>query len=160
MKKAVYPGSFDPVTNGHLNLIRRASKFIDELTVLIGINPKKNTLFSSAERVEMIEENIKDLPHVKVDTFHGLIVDYLEDNNINLIIRGLRAMSDFEDEFQMALMNKKLSKEVETIMLITKGEYNYLSSSAVKEVAQFNGCIDELVPENVVKKVQEKYSKK
>jgi len=157
MNKAVYPGSFDPITSGHLDIIKRASRFVDKLIVLVCTNPKKQSLFSIQKRVKMIENNILDLPNVEVNICQGLVVDFLKVKDIELIIRGLRAISDFEEEFKMALMNQKLKEDTETIMLVAKGKYQYLSSSAVKEVAQFNGCIKDLVPKNVEQELKNKF---
>ncbi|MPW26044.1 pantetheine-phosphate adenylyltransferase [Alkalibaculum sp. M08DMB] len=156
MRIAVYPGSFDPITNGHVDIIERASKMFDKLIVSVLLNNKKEPMFTSDERIDMIKNSITHLNNVEVDSFEGLLVNYLNEKKVNVVIRGLRAMSDFENEFQMALMNKKLWDDVETIFLITKVEYSYLSSSAVKEVAVFNGHMKDLVPDNVYNKLQKK----
>jgi pantetheine-phosphate adenylyltransferase len=155
---AVYPGSFDPITKGHLDIIKRAAKMYDTLIVAILINKEKNPLFSLEERVEMIKEATKDLGNVKVDHFSGLFVDYCMKNNINVSIRGLRAMSDFEIELQMAHINDVLSKSaLETVFLATGTKYSYLSSSVVKEIAMFDGDYSNLVPENVCEKIRQKF---
>lgn len=155
MERAVYPGTFDPITNGHLDIIERAGRFVDELIIAVCVNPNKEPLFKIKERATMVKENV-DLDNVKVKICRGLLIDFLKEENSKLIIRGLRAISDFEDEFQMALMNKKLDSEIETIMLVSKPKYNYLSSSLMKEISEFDGCVKGLVPENVRKKLHDK----
>lgn len=157
MKIAIYPGSFDPVTNGHLDIIERASKMCDKLIVSVMYNPSKNPLFTPEERKELIYEAIKDYPNVTVDCFSGLLIDYANENNATAIIKGLRAISDFEYELQMALMNRKLCPDIETVFLMTSSKYSFLSSSIIKEVARFDGCIKGLVPENVHKAVINKF---
>ncbi|MFZ5966332.1 MAG: pantetheine-phosphate adenylyltransferase [Bacillota bacterium] len=157
MKIAVYPGSFDPVTNGHLDIIRRASNLFDKTIVAVLQNTSKKPFFTVEERLELLKNATKDLPSVEIDCFSGLLVDYVNKNDIHAIVKGLRAVSDFEYEFQMALMNRKLSPNVETVFLMTSSEYSYLSSSLVKEVFQFNGCIKGLVPDSVLKAMQQKY---
>lgn len=152
----VYPGSFDPVTNGHLDIIKRAAKMVDKLVVTVLINSSKNNLFTIEERMNMIKEAVKDMDNVSVDTFSGLLIDYCKENNIKSIIRGLRAISDFEYELQMAQMNRNLSIEIETLFLITSTKYSFLSSSIVKEVARYDGCIANFVPEHVRQKLREK----
>ena len=161
MKAAVYPGSFDPVTYGHLDVIVRASQIFDELTVSVLNNTQKSPLFSVEERVNILKEATKDLPNVKVDSFSGLLIDYAKNNNIHVVIRGLRAITDFEFELQVAQTNRKLSnEEIATIFLTTSLEYAYLSSSSVKEIASFNGDILPCVPEFVADLVYEKYGHK
>jgi pantetheine-phosphate adenylyltransferase len=155
-KVAVYPGSFDPVTNGHLDIIRRANNIFDTVIVAVFHNPNKNPLFTMDARVEMLEEALADFDNVEVDGFTGLLTQYIEEQRGDVIIRGLRAVSDFESEFQMALMNKKLAPKVETLFMMTNTEYAYLSSSTVKEVASFDGCIEELVPKHVIKRLRKK----
>ncbi|MDR5658307.1 pantetheine-phosphate adenylyltransferase [Serpentinicella sp. ANB-PHB4] len=147
--KAIYPGSFDPITNGHLDIIGRASKIFDEVIVVVLPNSSKKTLFSLEERVELIEEVTKKYSNVNVDSYSGLLIDYAKKNNVKCIIKGLRAVSDFEYELQMALMNKKLNDDIETVFLMTSSENSFLSSSIVKEVAKYGGCINDLVPERV-----------
>ena len=150
MRVAVYPGSFDPITNGHLDIIERALKVFDKVIVAILINPTKKGLFSVQERVELIKKVTKDIDNVEVESFEGLLVDFLEKKETNIIIKGLRAVSDFEYEFQMALMNNKLNSDVETVFMMTSAEYSYLSSSSVKQVAKFGGNINGLVPDEIV----------
>ncbi len=157
MKIAIYPGSFDPITNGHLDIIKRASKMCDELIVSVIYNPNKTPLFTLEERKILVEEAVKDYPNVSVNSFSGLLMDYAKENKATAIIKGLRAISDFEYELQMALMNQKLSPDIETLFLMTSSEYSFLSSSIVKEVAMFGGCIEELVPEHVRKAVIGKF---
>jgi pantetheine-phosphate adenylyltransferase len=150
MKRAVYPGSFDPITNGHLDIIERASKVFDELTVAILVNPDKKGLFEIDERVELIKKVIKPYKNVKVESFKGLLVDFMNERDIDVIVKGLRAVSDFEYEFKMALMNNKLDPSKETVFMMTNAKYSYLSSSAVKQVAKFGGCLKELVPDELI----------
>lgn len=158
MKRAVYPGSFDPVTLGHIDVIRRAAAVFDELIVSVLNNKEKKPLFSVEERVKILEEATKDLPNVKVDSFSGLLIDYAGKNNIHTIIRGLRAITDFEYELQIAQTNRVLSKEtIDTMFFTTSLEYAYLSSSGVKEIASFGGDITMCVPDFVAKLVYEKY---
>ncbi len=156
MKIAVYPGSFDPVTNGHLDIIERSSKIFDKVIVGVLSNNSKIPIFSVAERVEMLNEVTKNYENVEVDSFSGLLVNYLQNKNAKIIIKGLRAVSDFEYEFQMALMNKKLNPEIETLFMTTSSRYSYLSSSVVKEVAKLGGCLKELVPDEIITEVIKK----
>jgi len=158
-KIAVYPGSFDPITNGHLDIIRRGLLVIDELVVLISYNPDKASLFSVEERMEMIKEVIGDNPRVRVDSFPGLLIDYVKKEGADVILRGLRAVSDFEYEFQMAIMNRRLDREIETVFLMTGYKWFYASSKLIKEVASLGGSCEGLVPNIVCRKLQEKYSK-
>ena len=158
MKAAIYPGSFDPVTFGHLDIIRRAASIFDELTVSVLNNNRKTPLFSVDERVKILEEATKDLPNVKIDSFSGLLIDYAKSKNIHVAIRGLRAITDFEYELQIAQTNSKLSGgELDTMFLTTRLEYAYLSSSSVKEIAEVHGDISQCVPEFVAKLIYEKY---
>lgn len=160
MKKAIYPGSFDPVTYGHLDVIRRAADIFDELTVSVLNNKLKTPLFSVEERVKMLEEATKDMPNVKVDSFSGLLIDYARSKNIGVVIRGLRAITDFEYELQIAQTNRKFSNgELDTMFLTTALEYAYLSSSTVKEIAYFKGDISPSVPDFVAKELYRKYHK-
>ena len=158
MKVAIYPGSFDPVTFGHLDVIRRAASMFDELTVSVLNNTQKTPLFSVEERVRILEEATKELPNVKVDSFSGLLINYAREKDVHIAIRGLRAITDFEYELQIAQTNRKLSNgELDTIFLTTSLEYAYLSSSSAKEIAEFHGDISQCVPDFVAKLVYEKY---
>ena len=158
MKSAIYPGSFDPVTYGHLDVIRRAADIFDELTVSVLNNRIKTPLFSVEERVKILEEATKDIPNVKIDSFSGLLIDYAKKKDVHVAIRGLRAITDFEYELQIAQTNRKLSNgELDTMFLTTSLEYAYLSSSSVKEIASFNGDISMCVPDFVAKLIYEKY---
>ena len=158
MKAAIYPGSFDPVTYGHLDVIKRAADIFDELTVSVLNNTAKTPLFSVDERVKILEEATKDLANVKVDSFSGLLIDYAKSKDIHVAIRGLRAITDFEYELQIAQTNRKLSnEELDTMFLTTSLEYAYLSSSSVKEIASFKGDISQCVPPFVAKLIYEKY---
>ena len=158
MKKAIYPGSFDPVTFGHLDVITRASELFGVLVVSVLNNKVKTPLFSVEERVNILKEATKDLPNVQVDSFSGLLINYAAEKNINIAVRGLRAITDFEYELQIAQTNRKLSDgKLDTIFLTTSLEYAYLSSSSVKEIASFGGDISQCVPDFVVDLVREKY---
>lgn len=158
-KVAVYPGSFDPVTNGHVDIMKRAALIFDEVVVAVFINPNKEHTFSIEDRVAMLEDITKDYPTIRVDHFQGLLTDYVEKMHATAIIRGLRALSDFEKEFQQALMYKKLNPRVDILFLMTGQEYGFLSSSLVKEIASLGGCIDGLVPDNVGKHLKAFYGK-
>ena len=154
--KALYTGSFDPLTNGHYNIIERAAKLYDELTVGIIVNPSKKSMFTLEERELMIRETLKGLPNVKVGNFSGLLADYVNDNDFNVVVRGLRAAMDFEYEIQMAQMNARLFDEhVETVFLMTDPQYSFLSSSMIKEVHSLGGSIDGLVPDAILEKMNE-----
>lgn len=155
-KVAVYPGSFDPITNGHISIIKRALKIVDELIVIVADNSSKKSFFNIEERVSFISE--LKLPKVKVDSFEGLLIDACAKHKASIIIRGLRAMSDFEHEFQLALGNRKLSKDIETVFLMTSHNYSYLSSSLIKEIALKGGDIKGLVPDNVKEALEKKRS--
>ena len=159
MKAAIYPGSFDPVTYGHLDVIRRAADIFDELTVSVLNNHLKTPLFSVEERVKILEEATKDIPNVKVDFFSGLLIDYAQKKGVHVAIRGLRAITDFEYELQMAQTNHKMAPEVDTAFLTTSLEYSYLSSTTVKEVAAFGGDISQFVPDIVADRITEKMKK-
>ncbi len=156
MNIAIYPGSFDPVTNGHLDIIKRSSKIFDKVIVAVARNPNKTPMFTIQERVNFLERVVKSIPNVEVDHFEGLLVDYVKEKNAIVIIKGLRAISDFEYEFQMALMNRKLDKSIETLFMMTSYKYSYLSSSMVKEIGKLGGCIGELVPAEILEDVQTK----
>jgi len=156
-KIAVYPGSFDPITNGHVSIIERALNIFDRLIVTVAVNAAKNPLFTIAERQEMIREATREYPGVMVDTFEGLLVDYVAKKKIGVIIRGLRAMSDYESELQMTLMNRKLNRSVETIFMITGLQWFYVSSRLIKEVAAAGGCLKGLVPDVVCARLNEKF---
>lgn len=159
MIKAVYPGSFDPITYGHIDIAKRASKLFDELYVVVMENKRKQYTFTVEERIDMVKECLKDTPNIKVESFSGLLVEYTEKNGINVVIRGLRAVTDFEYELQMALANKEICNGVETVFLMTDKSYSFLSSSLVKEVASFGGQISQWVPKNVEDKLLEKYKR-
>jgi len=159
MKKiAVYPGSFDPITNGHVDIINRGLRMFDELIVLIAYNPNKKSLFSVDERLEMIQQVFRAQgKRVQADSFEGLLVDYAEKVGAGVIIRGLRAVSDFEYEFQMAMMNRELRPKLETLFMMTGESYFYISSRLVKEVVSLGGDVSALVPKSVLKKLREKF---
>ena len=160
MKKnniAVHPGSFDPITNGHLDIIKRSAKIYDKLIVAVLLNIEKKCLFSLEERVELVKRVTKDLGNVEVIFFEGLLVDFVRQNNSNVIIKGLRTVQDFEYEFQMALMNSKLDPDIETVFMMTSSSYSYVSSSAVKQVAKFGGSLEGLVPDELIKEVLDKF---
>ncbi len=160
MIKAVYPGSFDPMTLGHLDIIKRASKMFEQVVVCVLNNKAKSPLFSVEDRVKILNEAVKDLPNVSVDTFEGLLIDYAKENNVHVAIRGLRAVTDFEYELQIAQTNRKFSDDgLDTVFLTTSLEYAYLSSSVVKEVASFGGDVSRCVPPYVEKMIREKYSR-
>lgn len=159
MKIAVYPGSFDPVTNGHVDVIQRALKIFDKVIVAVGDNPGKKPLFTTEERLEMLRESTKGIENLEIDSFSGLLLDYVKSKNSKIIIRGLRAVSDFDFEFQRALMNRVVDDKIETIFIMTKEHYVYLNSSIVKEMAMFDGKLNGLVPDIVEKKLKEKFSK-
>ena len=157
MKIALYPGSFDPITNGHLDIIERGSKVFDRLIVAILVNAQKQTLFTVEERMDMIREVTRTRPHVEVDHFEGLLVDYARRRGVHTVVRGLRAVTDFEHEFQMALTNRQLDSEFESVFLMTSNAYAYLSATVVREVAQFGGAVDPFVPPYVARRLKEKF---
>jgi len=157
LKIAVCPGSFDPVTNGHLDIIERSGVLFDKVIVAVMNNPKKRPLFSVEERVEMLRKSCSFMKNVEVDSFSGLLIEYAKSKNASVVVKGLRAVSDFEFELQMAHMNKKLSSEIETVFIMTSSKYSYLSSSIVKEVARFGGCIKGLVPDNVESEIHKRF---
>jgi len=150
MEKAICPGSFDPITNGHLDIIERASRVFEELIVGVLVNPEKKCLFTVDERVEQIKNVVKNLPNVRVEKFSGLLVHLMNEEGVSVIVKGLRSVSDFEYEFQMASMNTKLDPSKETVFMMTKAKYCYLSSSSVKQVAMLGGSIKGLVPEEII----------
>jgi pantetheine-phosphate adenylyltransferase len=154
---AIYPGSFDPITNGHLDIIIRASKLFDKLIIGVYDNPDKLVLFTTEERAELVEKSVTNLPNVEVRVFSGLTVDFAREVNAHTIVRGLRMSADFEREFDLAMMNKKLSPEVELICLMSDLKYQFLSSSLLKEAAQLGGDIDNLVPQHVAKALRKKF---
>ena len=158
-RTAIYPGSFDPVTNGHLDIVERGLKLFDRIIVAIMHNPGKEGLFTIEERLQMLESAMKKFPDVEIDTFDGLTVEYAKKRKAQGILRGLRAMSDFEYEFQMALMNRKLNREVQTIFLMTGFRWIYTSSSIIKEAARFGGNVNGMVPPLVQRKLKEKFSR-
>ncbi|HQF97824.1 MAG TPA: pantetheine-phosphate adenylyltransferase [Candidatus Aminicenantes bacterium] len=155
---AVYPGSFDPITNGHVDIIRRGAKLFPRILVAVLENPKKATLFSVEERMEIIREIFKDPPRIEVEAFHGLLADFTKLRGARAVIRGLRAVSDFEYEMQMALMNQQLNPDLETLFMMPSARYTFLSSSLVKEVFALGGSIRELVPTIVEQKLREKFA--
>lgn len=157
MDTVVYPGSFDPITKGHINIIKRAVNLFDEVIVAVFNNPNKDHIFSMEERVSLLKETISDIDKVKIDSFTGLTTNYVKSQKAKAILRGLRAVSDFEGEFQMASMNKELDDSIETIFLMTDTKYAFLSSSLVKEVAKFGGNLNNVVPEPVEKALQKKF---
>lgn len=154
---AIYPGSFDPVTQGHLDIVERGLKLFDFIVVTILNNPAKKTLFSLEERLEMLNESLKKFPNVEVDSYDGLLVDYVVKRNAHAILRGMRAVSDFEYEFQMALMNRRLNREIQTVFLMTGLRWIFTSSSIIKEAARFGGDISDMVPPIVHQKLNEKF---
>ena len=159
MKKAIYPGSFDPVTFGHLDIIERSSKIFDEIVVAVLNNSQKNSLFSADERVTMIRDLVKKYPNVSVVSFEGLTVDFAKEINANIVIRGLRAVTDFEYELQIAQVNHVENSDLETVFLTTALNYSYLSSSVVREFASYGGDIHKFVPEEIIPLIMEKYNK-
>jgi pantetheine-phosphate adenylyltransferase len=157
-RAAVYPGTFDPITNGHLSIVKRALKIFDKLIIAILHNPNKVPLFSIEERICMIRKVLKGVRNVEVDAFDGLLVDYVVQKNANVILRGLRALSDFEYEFQLALMNRKLNRDVQSVFLMTDYKWFYTSSTIIKEAARFGGDVGGLVPNVVYQELREKYA--
>jgi pantetheine-phosphate adenylyltransferase len=155
---AVYPGSFDPLTNGHVDIITRGARLFDRIVVAMLVNAEKSPLFSMAERVDIARAVFKDHPNVEVDTFDGLLVDYVARRKANVIVRGLRAVSDFEYEFQMALMNRELASTIETVFMMPAVQYSYISSRLIKEVFALGGRVHGLVPELVEARLRDKQS--
>ena len=156
-KIAIYPGSFDPVTNGHIDIVKRGKHLFDKIVVTIMLNRNKQALFSIEERLEMLKASMKHIPCVSFDVYNGLLVDYAKQLNAHAILRGMRAVSDFEYEFQMALMNKKLNREVQTVFLMTGLRWIFTSSSIIKEAARFGGEVSDMVPAIVNRKLKEKF---
>ena len=156
MKLAIYPGSFDPVTYGHLNVIERGAQIVDRLIVAVLDNPSKHSMFTMEERVDMLKQVTKHIPNVEVDCSHGLLYEYAKQKTCQLLIRGIRFYAEFESEFQRALLLKKLDPKLETMFLPTESEYSYLSSSVVKEIASFGGDIRQMVPPYVEKMIQKR----
>ena len=154
---AIYPGSFDPVTNGHLDIVERGLKLFDKVIVAILQNPKKQFLFPLEERLEMLKISMQDFPNVEADAFDGLLVDYAERRGAAAVLRGLRALSDFEFEFQMALMNRRLNREIQTVFLMTGMRWIYTSSSIIKEAAMFGGDVEGMVPPLVLARLKAKF---
>lgn len=160
MRIFVYPGSFDPVTNGHLDIIDRAAKICDKLVVAVLVNRSKTPVFSMEERISFLKEILAGRPNIQVLPFSGLLVDFMREQKATTVIKGLRAVSDFEYEFQMALLNKNLNPEIETLFMMTSINYSYLSSSAVRELACYGGNIRDLVPEAIVERIYNKFKAK
>jgi len=156
MKPAVFAGTFDPVTNGHLDLMQRALRMFDHLTVAVAERMEKGVLFTQEERVAMIREATSELDRLSIEPFSGLLVDFARERKIPVLVRGLRFISDFEYEFQMALMNRKLSDEIETVFLMPSETYTYVNATLVKEIARYGGAIDDLVPKNVAPRLRQK----
>jgi pantetheine-phosphate adenylyltransferase len=157
-KVAIYPGSFDPITNGHIDMVERGLRLFDKIIVCILCNPGKETLFTIEERLEMIRESLKKFPNIEIDSFDGLLVDYGAKRNANAILRGMRAVSDFEYEFQLALMNRKLNRKIQTVFLMTGFRWIFTSSSIIKEAASFGGDVTGMVPPIVNQKLKEKFN--
>lgn len=157
-KTAIYPGSFDPLTNGHVDIIKRGLKLFDKIIVAILVNPSKQPLFSVEERVELIRDSMKGIPNIEIDSFGGLLIDYARKKKVSAILRGMRAVSDFENEFQMAMMNRKLNRDIQTIFLMTGLRWLFISSSTIKEVASFGGDVANMVPPCVNEKLIMKYT--
>jgi pantetheine-phosphate adenylyltransferase len=157
---AIYPGSFDPVTNGHIDIIERGLEIFDKIIVAILINPSKQALFTVEERLDMLKESFKDNPRVTMDSFDGLTVNFAKQKNAHAILRGMRATSDFEYEFQLALMNRRLERDIQSVFLMTGFRWIFTSSSIIKEAARFNGDISGMVPDFVEKKLKEKFQPK
>jgi pantetheine-phosphate adenylyltransferase len=160
MKTVLYPGTFDPVTNGHIDIIKRARALFDAVVVTVAINPGKSPLFTTEERVKMLKESLKDFNNISVDSFNGLVVDHAHEVGAEAIIRGLRAVSDFEYEFQMALMNRKLAEDISTVFLMPHEKYTYLNSSIVRNLASLKSDVSDFVPPVVAKALKKKFSKK
>lgn len=159
MKIAIYPGSFDPITKGHLDVLKRAADIFDKVIIVVSINVNKKSFLPLEDRLNLIKEACKDIPNVEVDSFDGLTIEYAKKKNANVLIRGLRAVSDFEYEMQLSQANSALCKDIHTVFLITKPKYNFISSGTVREIATMNGDISKFVPEPVAKYLEAKYTK-
>lgn len=159
-KIAVYPGSFDPITNGHVSLVKRALQIFDKIIIAVASNPEKRPFFTLDERLEMVSKSLEDYPNVIIKSFDGLLVEFVERCNSNIILRGLRAVSDFEYEFQLALMNRRLNRKIQSVFLMTDYRWLYLSSTIIKEAAKLGGPIEGLVPDIVERKLREKFGAK
>jgi len=159
-KIAIYPGTFDPITTGHIDLIQRAIKIFDEVIITVALTPRKQPLFTLEERIQLIKDSLREFKGIRVEPFDGLLVDYVRSKKGVAIVRGLRAISDFEYELQMALMNRRLDTDVETVFMMPSEEYTFLTSTIVKEVASFGGNVKGLVPEAVERALREKFKKK
>ena len=158
MRIGVCPGSFDPVTNGHVDIFERGSRLVDKLIIAVSSNPNKNSLFTMEERVEMIQNSVKHIPNVEIDCTGGLLNQYVKSKNATIIIRGLRALSDFEYEFQRALFAKYLDDDIETVFIMTNSKYSFVSSTGIRELAKFGGKLDGLVPDDVKEKLEERFN--
>ncbi len=156
-KIAIYPGSFDPVTNGHIDIIKRGCRLFDKVIVAILMNSQKDHLFSVKERIDMLKISLSDMPNIELDSFGGLLVDYAEEKNASAVLRGMRVLSDFDYEFQMALMNRKLNRNIQTVFLMSGLKWIFTSSSIIKEAARFGGDINNMVPAVVEEKLKEKF---
>ncbi len=156
MKKAVCPGSFDPITNGHVDIIKRAAELFDEVTVLVVTNPDKKCVFSAKERCELIEKAVEGIAGIKVDSFSGLLADYVKQNEISAIVKGIRSSSDFEYEFQMALANRSLAPNAETVFITADPQNMYVSSSLIRQIAAFGGDVSDFVPKNIVEEIEKR----
>ena len=159
MKTAIYPGSFDPITKGHLDVLKRAADIFDKVIVVVSVNVNKKSFLSVEDRVQLIKQSCKDIPNVEVDSFDGLTIEYAKKRNANVLIRGLRAVSDFEYEMQLSQANSALCSDIHTVFLITKPKYNFISSGTVREIALMNGDISKFVPEPVAKYLEAKFMK-
>lgn len=158
MKKAIYPGTFDPVTYGHLDVIKRGSKIFDELIIAVGHNPLKNPVFSVKERMDMLIQNTREFQNTRVDCFEGMLTDYIKEMRTNIILRGIRTVSDFEYEFQRALTNRVLKTDIETVFIMTSQEYSFLNSSLIKEAVSLGGDISNFVPPGVEKLLRQNFT--
>ena len=157
-KTALYPGSFDPVTNGHIDIFERGSKLVDKLVIAVSSNPNKHSLFTMEERVQLIKNSVSHIPNVEIDCTSELLNDYVKSKDSRIIIRGLRALSDFEYEFQRALFSKYLDDDIETVFIMTNNKYSFVSSTGIRELAKFGGKLDGLVPDEVKAKLEERFS--